>query len=144
MKIWSDDFVEGGPIPEIHTCDGSDLPPHLAWSDVPAGTRSLALICHDPDAPVGDWVHWMITDLPPDCPGLSRGGPLPQEAREIVNHFGHSRYGGPCPPSGTHRYFFILYALPGDNPTGLDKANFRAKMDEICLNKDQIMGTYGR
>jgi len=107
MKLWSDDFKHGESIPVRFTCDGQDLSPHLAWSDLPQGTQSLALMCHDPDAPVGDWIHWLVHDIPAETDHLPRGGPLPSGAKETVNDFGYSRYGGPCPPSGRHRYFFI-------------------------------------
>lgn len=144
MKLWSDDFKPGQPIPARFTCDGEDLSPHLAWSGVPPAATSLALICHDPDAPVGDWTHWLVTDIPATATGVRRGGPLPSGAKEVANHFGYSRYGGPCPPSGTHRYFFVLYALAAKTPAGLNKANFQAKMAAAAIDKAEIMGTYSR
>jgi len=144
MKLWSNDFQPGQSIPVRFTCDGEDLSPHLAWADVLPAATSLALICHDPDAPVGDWTHWLVTDLPAAATGISQGGPLPSGTKEVVNHFGYSRYGGPCPPSGVHRYFFVLYALAGQTPAGLDKTNFQAKMEAAAIDRAEIMGVYSR
>jgi len=144
MKIWSDDFKPGGSIPVLHTCDGRDVSPHLAWSGVPEEAQSLALICHDPDAPVGDWIHWLVHEIPPRTEAFPTGGPLPREAREVVNDFGFSRYGGPCPPSGVHRYYFILHALKTKGLSGLTKANFAARVEEASLARAEVMGTYGR
>ena len=144
MKLWSDDFKPGETIPIRHTCDGEDISPHLAWSGVPEEAQSLALICHDPDAPKGDWIHWLVHELPPETEVLPTGGPLPQGAIEVVNDFGFSRYGGPCPPSGVHRYFFILHALRVRELSGLNMANFAVKVEEVSLARAEIMGTYGR
>jgi len=144
MKLWSDDFEPGRPIPSRFTCDGQNVSPHLAWSEVPPEARSLALICHDPDAPVGDWIHWLVHDIPPETTGIPSGGPLPAGAREVVNDFGYGRYGGPCPPSGTHRYFFILFALKERGLSGLTKANFRDRVSALSLAKSEFIGTYSR
>ena len=144
MRLRSDDFKDGQAIPFRFTCDGENVSPHLAWSDPPPGTKSFALICHDPDAPMGDWIHWLIKDIPAQTAELPAGGPLPREAREIINDFGYTRYGGPCPPSGEHRYYFILYAL-GDNPLGeVSKKEFRAKASQTSLASAKVMGTYRR
>ncbi|MEA2035920.1 MAG: YbhB/YbcL family Raf kinase inhibitor-like protein, partial [Nanoarchaeota archaeon] len=108
MKLVSNDFNEGEDIPKEFTCQGDDFSPHLAWDDVPEGVKSFALICDDPDAPSGTWVHWLVKDIPADVKGVpQRGVPGVQ----VVNDFGKEDYGGPCPPSGKHRYFFRLYAL---------------------------------
>jgi Raf kinase inhibitor-like YbhB/YbcL family protein len=144
MKLWSNDFQSGQNIPVRFTCDGEDISPHLAWSEVPAEATSLALVCHDPDAPVGDWTHWLVTDIPAAPAEIPTGGPVPAGAREITNHFGYKHYGGPCPPSGTHRYFFILYALKDPTPSGLDKSNFEAKMSDAAVASAELMGTYSR
>lgn len=144
MKLFSNDIKPGQPIDKRFTCDGEDISPHLAWSEVPAEATSLALLCHDPDAPVGDWTHWLVTDIPVKTTGIPRGGPLPAGAKEVTNHFGYSHYGGPCPPSGTHRYFFVLYALKGPTPSGLNKSNFQAKMAAAAIAKAELMGTYSR
>ena len=119
MKITSESFEDGESIPVRHTCDGEEVSPPLAWSHVPEGTRSFALIVEDPDAPAGTWIHWVVFNLPATTTGLregvSTGGPL-AGALEGVNGWGRSGYGGPCPPSGTHRYSFRLYALDSTLP----------------------------
>src|SRR5688500_10145965 len=95
FKISSPAFANGSDIPVRHTCDGNDLSPQIAWSDVPEGTRSLALIVDDPDAPRGTFTHWVLYDIPPDTNGLGEGATLGIAGR---NSFGRSGYGGPCPP----------------------------------------------
>ncbi len=109
MKLNSTAFTEGGMIPQKYTCDGQNISPPLAWSDVPAGAKSLALICDDPDAPVGTWVHWVLFNLPPGLKGLPEGVPA-DPAPKIgglhgTNSWRQIGYGGPCPPSGSHRYY---------------------------------------
>lgn len=144
MKLWSEDITADQPIPRRHTCDGEDISPHLAWSGVPAEAVSLALVCHDPDAPVGDWTHWLICDLPPRDGEIARGEALPQGAVEIANHFGFSHYGGPCPPSGTHRYFFKLFALAEPGPRGLTRSDFQAMVEKKAIAGAEFMATYSR
>jgi Raf kinase inhibitor-like YbhB/YbcL family protein len=144
MKVWSPDFKEGGPIPARFTCDGEGLSPALAWSGVPDEAKSLALVVDDPDAPAGTWVHWVVVNLPPRTPGLAAGGPLPEGAREVPNDFGRPAYGGPCPPSGTHRYFFKLYALDASELTGLTRRTFDAEIARHARAQAQTMGTYRR
>ncbi len=144
MRLWSDDLTDSQPIPVRFTCDGEDVSPHLAWSDVPEGTVSLALVCHDPDAPVGDWTHWLVCDIPPDADHIPTGGPIPAGAKEAPNHFGFTHYGGPCPPSGTHRYYFVLYALPEPGPCGLTRNDFQRAVEEKAIAKAELMGTYSR
>src|SRR5574337_1662276 len=117
MKLTSTAFAPGGEIPRRHTCEGEDLAPPLQWSGVPAQAASLALIVDDPDAPdpaapKRTWVHWVLYDIAPTATGLPEGGlPLPQGAREGLNDWHRTGWGGPCPPLGRHRYFFKLYAL---------------------------------
>lgn len=144
MKIWSPEFQDGQPIPARFTCDGEDLSPALAWSEVPASAKSLALVVDDPDAPAGTWVHWVVVNLPPGCEGLPEGGPLPSGAREVTNDFGRPKYGGPCPPGGTHRYYFKLYALDVPALTGLTRQTFAAELDRHAVAKAQTLGTYRR
>ncbi len=116
IKIKSAAFEEGGMIPKKYTCDGRDVSPPLSWTSVPEGTKSLALICDDPDAPTrGTWIHWVIFNIPADTRELPESIP-PQRtlaigAKQGINDFRKIGYGGPCPPSGTHRYYFYLYAL---------------------------------
>ncbi|MCJ7778555.1 MAG: YbhB/YbcL family Raf kinase inhibitor-like protein, partial [Sedimentisphaerales bacterium] len=115
IKVTSSAFAEGGLIPAKYTCDGSDISPPLQWEAVPEGTKSIALISDDPDAPMGTWVHWVLFNLPAESKGLEENIPqdktLPNGARQGLTDFGRIGYGGPCPPSGTHRYFFKIYAL---------------------------------
>ncbi|HWR82074.1 MAG TPA: YbhB/YbcL family Raf kinase inhibitor-like protein [Candidatus Deferrimicrobium sp.] len=150
ITITSAAFKEGDLIPKRHTCDGSDVSPPLTFTGVPNGARSLALICDDPDAPVGNWVHWMLFNLPPDTIGLAEAVPrdstLPNRARHGVNDFGKFGYGGPCPPSGTHRYYFKVYALDSNlNLTGrVTKASLLSAMKGHILAEGQLMGRYRR
>jgi Raf kinase inhibitor-like YbhB/YbcL family protein len=115
INITSTAFKEGGMIPQQYTCDGKDMSPPLAWTSIHEGTKSLALICDDPDAPVGTWAHWVLFNLPADVNELPEHVPskktLENGAKQGMNDFRKIGYGGPCPPGGTHRYYFELYAL---------------------------------
>jgi len=144
MELKSQDFTHNQSIPAVHTCDGKDVSPQLSWSGAPEGTKSFAFTCIDPDAPMGDFIHWLVYDIPVTVTGSPRGGPLPAGAKEVVNDFGKTPYGGPCPPSGTHRYFFTIYALKTENLSGMTKKNFLQKVKENQLATAQIMGLYKR
>lgn len=143
-------FTHGGEIPAVHTCEGQDTAPPLAWSGVPAGTRSLALIVDDPDAPdprapQRTWVHWVLYAIPPDAPGLPASArSLPAGTREGLNDWKRTGYGGPCPPIGRHRYFFKLYALDDLLPDlgAPTKAKLEAAMKGHVLASAELMGTY--
>jgi hypothetical protein len=114
LTLTSTAFKEGGRVPKQHTCDGLDRSPPLAWSGAPAGTKSFALVCEDPDAPVGIWYHWAVFDIPESANALPEGYPTnARDSRQAMNDFRRLGYGGPCPPHGhgTHRYRFTLYAL---------------------------------
>jgi Raf kinase inhibitor-like YbhB/YbcL family protein len=143
MRIWSNDFKHEGPIPSKFTCDAEDLSPHLAWDDIPESTRSLALIVDDPDAPVGLWVHWLVADIPPNVMGSARGG-IPTGGRQVTNDFRKPDYGGPCPPSGVHRYFFKLYALDADKMSASDKDSFYREVEDRKIAEAVLMGRYQR
>ncbi|HET8760766.1 MAG TPA: YbhB/YbcL family Raf kinase inhibitor-like protein [Nitrospiria bacterium] len=141
----------GQVIPKKYTCDGPDVSLPLAWSDPPAGTRSLALIADDPDAPVGDWVHWVLYDLPAHVRELPEGVPrdntLPDGSKQGKNDFGRLGYGGPCPPPGRpHRYVFTLYAV--DRQLGLapgaTKAQLLNALKGHILGEAQWVARYGR
>lgn len=150
MKLTSTAFSEGEMIPRKYTCDGPDVSPPLAWEDVPEKTQSLALIFDDPDAPIGTWVHWVIYNLPADARQLAEDTPktkiLPDGAMQGTNDFRRIGYGGPCPPGGTHRYFFKLYALKAitDLPPGATKAELLKAIKEHVLTECQLMGKYSR
>jgi hypothetical protein len=151
MKLTSSAFVEGQPIPANHTCDGTDVSPPLHWSAAPTGTRSFALICDDPDAPVGTWVHWVIYGLPATAGELPEmvapTESLPNGARQGLNDFRRVGYGGPCPPpGGPHRYFFKLYALDIELPLKprANKLDLVRAMAGHILAETQLMGTYQR
>jgi len=150
MELSSIAFAAGGDIPARFTCEGQDTAPPLQWRGLPGGTRSLALIVDDPDAPdpahpQRTWVHWVLYDIPPDAAGLPEGGkPLPAGAREGVNDWKRTGYGGPCPPIGRHRYFFKLYALDtmlSDQHTPA-KAALEGAMQGHVLAQAELIGTY--
>jgi Raf kinase inhibitor-like YbhB/YbcL family protein len=151
FELTSTAFESGATIPEKYTCDGADVSPPLAWADPPAGTKALALVCEDPDAPAGTWVHWVLYDLPADARSLAEGvAPEPARAgggRQGRNDFRKIGYGGPCPPPGTpHRYYFRLYAL--DAPAGLEPGATRAELGKAIAahtrGSAELMGRYGR
>lgn len=155
MNLKSAAFPDGGTIPAVHTCDGEDASPPLEWSEVPAGTRSLALVMEDPDAPGGTWVHWVLYDLPRDRTKLS--GHLPkteslagggkQGACWGVEDFSRVGYHGPCPPPGApHRYVFTLFALGAapDLPPRRSKAELLGAMKGAVLARAVLTGRYGR
>jgi Raf kinase inhibitor-like YbhB/YbcL family protein len=151
MQLTSAAFAAGLPIPAKYAGDGLDISPPLAWTNTPAGTKSLALIVNDPDAPAGDWVHWVIYDLPPAANSLAgdvlKTPQLKGGAKQGKNDFDKLGYNGPAPPPGkAHRYVFKLYAL--DIATGLQPGATRAEllkaMDGHVLGAGQLMGTYQR
>jgi Raf kinase inhibitor-like YbhB/YbcL family protein len=150
MEIKSTAFNHGTRIPSKHTCDGMDVSPPLGWGNAPAGTKNFAVICDDPDAPIGTWVHWVIYDMPASTTNLPEKVPplkeLTNGAKQGMNDFRTIGYGGPCPPSGEHRYFFKLYAL--DGPTGLKPGATKAQLLEAMkghiLGEAELMGKYKR
>ncbi len=150
ITITSTAFAEGGTIPRDHTCDGRDISPPLAWSGVPEGTKSLALICDDPDTPVGTWVHWVLFNIPATASELLQSMPpdkiLEDGSRHGINDFRKFGYGGPCPPGGTHRYYFKLYALDAEltREPGITKAELLKAMKGHILAEGQLMGRYKR
>ena len=150
LVITSSAFSEGQAIPNRYTCDGPDVSPDLAWSGVPEGASSLALICDDPDAPMGTWVHWVLFNIPADTEALPAEMPsdaiLENGARHGTNDFRKLGYGGPCPPGGTHRYFFKLYALNTELnlDSGVTKSELLEAMEGHILAEGQLMGTYSR
>ena len=150
FSLTSTTFAEGEPIPRKYTCDGDDISPPLEWSDPPEGVQSFALIADDPDAPTGTWVHWVLYDLPAETRTLPEAVPpdadRPDGSRHGRSGFRRLGYGGPCPPSGTHRYSFKIYAL--DTVLGLaagaDKEQLLQAMEGHVLAQAELMGVYSR
>lgn len=152
FALRSDDFEDGGRIPPRFTCEGENVSPHLAWSGVPEGSRSLALVVDDPDAPDPEapkmtWVHWVVYDLPPDSGAIGTAqtpADFPPEVRFGRNDFQRTDYGGPCPPIGRHRYYFHLYALDTQLPSlgAATRADLDRAMAGHVLGEATLMGTY--
>ena len=138
-------FEHGGAVPRRHTCDGEDVSPALAWSGVPEGTHSLALVVDDPDAPGRTFLHWLAWGLEPETGSLGEGEAAPVEG---TNDFGSTGYRGPCPPSGhgPHRYFFRLHALgaPVDLRAGAGRDELERAIRDHKLGTAELMGTYER
>ena len=143
MKLKSKDFVDNGSIPSEFTCDGRNVSPQLSWEDVPQGTKSFALSVTDPDAPGGTWIHWLVYGISKELREIERGD-LPEGAKEVVNDFGRRAYGGPCPPSGTHRYVFTIYALDTEQLEDLNKRSFFGIVEKHAIEKAVIKGLYKR
>jgi Raf kinase inhibitor-like YbhB/YbcL family protein len=150
MTVTSTAFSHQKPIPARFTCDGDDISPPLAWKGVPDTAKSLVLICDDPDAPVGTWVHWVVYNLPPATDSLPehimKTDTLANGAKQGITDFKRVGYGGPCPPSGTHRYFFKLYALDTmiALPAGRSKKEIERAMQGHVLAYGELVGTYSR
>ena len=151
IQLTSSAFTHGSPVPRAHTCEGDNTSPPLSWSGVPLERRSLALICDDPDAPRGTWVHWVLYNLLGETVELSAGMPavpeLPSGARQGRNDSGEIGYSGPCPPPGKpHRYYFRLYALDVllTLPHGVSKAELETAMADHIVGQGTLMGTYQR
>ncbi len=150
MQLTSSAFDEGTMIPQRYTCDGEDISPPLLWGGVPPGAKSLALICVDPDAPVGNWDHWVLYNIPADAAGLPENVTektiLANGAVHGSNSWGRIGYGGPCPPGGTHRYIFKLFALDTllDLKGGATTSQLLSDMEGHTLAQGQLMGRYRR
>ena len=145
LKISSPAFKHNGHIPSKYTCDGMDVNPSLAIEGVPPGAKSLALIVDDPDAPRGTWVHWVVWNIASDTQAIEENT-VPVGAAEGMNDFRKRNYGGPCPPSGTHRYFFKFYALDSSLTlnTNTTKADLERAMKGHILAQAEIIGLYAR
>lgn len=143
MKISSSAFGANQMIPAKYTCDGGNINPPLQISDVPTGTKSLVLISDDPDAPMGTWAHWTVWNIPPETKEIGENS-APIGAVEGVTSFGNKGYGGPCPPSGTHHYFFKLYALDRmlDLPSSAKASDIEKAMTGHILDKTELIGLY--
>jgi len=150
LQLSSEAFAPGEPIPPEYTCDDDDVSPPLSWTHPPEGTVSLALICDDPDAPLTTWVHWVLYDIPATVLALPSGiesTPFPSGGGvHGENSWRNLGYGGPCPPAGTHRYYFRLYALDAPlnlNP-GATKRDVLKAMEGHIVGQAELMGTYTR
>ncbi len=150
IQVVSDAFAEGQQIPEKYTCDGQNISPPLRWTGIPAAAQALALVVDDPDAPSGLFTHWLVYGLPPQTTGLPEGVPPGETVagggRQGRNDFGRIGYGGPCPPSGSHRYIFTVYALdaPLDLPAGATRRQLFRAMEGHVIDKGQLIGRYQR
>jgi len=150
MQIVSSVFANSRAVPAQFTCDGKNISPPLAWSNVPLKCKSLVLICDDPDVPGGTWLHWISYDIPPTVKSVAEncphGNAFPGGGKQGMNDFGTIGYGGPCPPSGTHRYFFKLYALDKmlGLPAGKTKNEIEQAMHGHIIEEVQLFGTYSR
>lgn len=147
MKLTSPAFEHQGIIPAIYTCDGRDISPCLVWNEVPSETASFALICDDPDAPMGTWDHWILYNLPGNVRSIPEAIKHFPEGTQIgKNSWGKCEWGGPCPPDRKHRYFFNLYALdqPLDLELGATKEVVLKAMEGHILAQAELMGYYAR
>ena len=150
IRVASSAFDNEGMIPAKYTCDGEDVSPPLSWEGIPEGTKSIALVSDDPDAPMGTWVHWVMYNIPAAGRELPENVPsdevLENGARQGITDFRKIGYGGPCPPSGTHRYYFKLYALDTELELkpGAAKAELLGAMKGHILAEGQMMGKYKR
>ena len=150
ITITSSVFKEGGMIPAKYTCDGKNISPPLKWEQVPKDTKSFALISDDPDAPIGVWVHWVMWNIPAEVNELAEGIPAVKElqngSKQGLNDSMRNGYDGPCPPSGTHRYYFKVYALDAmlDLPANSKKKDLLAEMKNHIIAEGSLMGKYQR
>ena len=150
INVSSPAFKDGEMIPPKYTCDGMDVSPPIEWENIPDQAKSIALVCDDPDAPMGTWVHWVVFNLPADLKGLpensSPGFILSNNAKEGINNFRKTSYGGPCPPAGTHRYFFKVYALDLilNINDSINKEKLLNAMNGHIIASGQLMGKYTR
>jgi Raf kinase inhibitor-like YbhB/YbcL family protein len=145
MKLTSPDFNEGSNMPERFTCDGQDISPTLRIDGVPQAAMSLALIMDDPDAPAGTFTHWLLWNLRPDQGEIASDRP-PPEGVQGLSDFGGNKYGGPCPPSGVHRYYFKIYALDTtlELPPRSKRKALEAAIKGHVIAEAMLMGTYSR
>ncbi|NOY52301.1 MAG: YbhB/YbcL family Raf kinase inhibitor-like protein [Deltaproteobacteria bacterium] len=150
FEITSPVFQQEKMIPPRYTCDGENISPVLSWRSPPPGTESYALICEDPDAPAGMWVHWVVYNIPAKSRGFPEAipaqGQLADGTCEGINDFRRVGYGGPCPPAGTHRYYFKLYALDSrlDLPPGANRSALLHAMEGHILGETVLIGRYKR
>jgi Raf kinase inhibitor-like YbhB/YbcL family protein len=145
FAITSFAFENEGRIPATYTCDGKNISPPLEFHSIPQGAKSLVLIVDDPDAPMGTWNHWLLWNFPAQRPTIDEGK-VPEECQQGTNSWGKVGYGGPCPPSGIHRYFFTAYAVDSvlDLTLGATKDMIYHAMEGHILAKATIVGLYSK
>ena len=147
IELTSSAFEAGGRIPTKYTCSGKEISPPLAWADVPAGTKSLALLVEDPDAPGGTFTHWTVYGIPPTVHKIAQGT-APSGSTQGENSFGDDKYGGPCPPKGdeAHHYVFNLYALRADPKLepGAKPDDVRGAIKKQAIGRGSLIGTFKR
>jgi len=146
ITVSSETFKNNGFIPSQYTCDGINISPQLSWTKGPEGTKTYALICDDPDAPMKVWVHWLIYNIPSTVLSIPENDPGIKDALYGTTDFRRTGYGGPCPPSGTHHYHFKIYALDIALPlnSGATKADMENAMKGHVLASGELVGLYIR
>jgi Raf kinase inhibitor-like YbhB/YbcL family protein len=150
FSLRSGAFTPNAPIPSQYTCDGQNGSPPLEWSGEPQGTKSFALVVHDPDAPAGDWLHWVVWNIPASAhalpPNVPKKESLPDGTRQGSTDFHKPGYGGPCPPGGTHHYVFELHALDAKLtlPAGASRSQIEMEIQGHLLGTAQLIGNYQR
>ena len=146
LKVTSPSFKDGEMLPDKFTCDGENISPAINWRELPMGVKSLALICDDPDAPSGDFVHWVVYNIPADIEGFKENAEISDIADLGVTDYGRGGYGSPCPPSGVHHYHFKVYALNEmiETEKALDKYDLLDRMEGHILANGEIVGLYKR
>ncbi len=144
LSLESPVFIHNASIPKQYTCNGDNISPALKWSGAPAGTQSYVLIVDDPDAPMGTWVHWLLFNIPATLTHLDEATQIPAGAISGKNSWDQQGYGGPCPPSGTHRYFFKLYALDSKLTvnSSVNKQDLLNAMQNHILDSSELIGLY--
>lgn len=140
MKLISDDFKNKEMMDAKFAYRKDNVSPHLKWEDAPSDAKSFAISCNDPDAPVGNWIHWLVINIPPDVKEIPQGGPVP--GTELDNDYGNQGYGGPAPPSGTHRYVFKVHAMKKAKYEAVNKGSFFGLMDKEAIDTAQLIGLY--
>lgn len=144
MQLTSSHFTHNSPLPKKYTCDGDDISPALQWADIPNGTKSFVLIVRDPDAPAkAEWTHWIVVNIPAITTSIP-DNTVPVGGREVMNDFGQTAWGSPCPPDGEHRYFFQIYALGVSTISGDTLEEVETAMADHILAKAELIGLYTR
>ena len=144
MKLASNNFKNNDSIPHKFTCEGDNISPHLSWSEYPPETKSFAIVCHDPDAVGREFLHWIIVNIPVSINELAQGADVSKIGYEIENDFGYNKYGGPCPPSGIHRYIFSIYALSIEELSNITRENYKWHLQKYEVDYAKLIGFYTR